>query len=535
MQRPSRRSLTRWPRLRLSHGRVLAAVLVLQPALSMLPAAGFELVAPVVDQEVSLVVGTGQLIKVDREFSSLFVADPEVADVEVKSPRLIYLTGVGVGETTLFAVNDADEVLMSAPVKVTHNLSAVREGISRVAPGVDVSVATVDRSLVLTGRAQTQKQVDDISRVASRFVATADQVVNQVTLGNGDKFAGASTAIASVVPGGTVGVTAAGDALVLSGSVQTPEQAANVVQVATQFVKDPAQIVNRMTVAAPTQVNLQVQIAEVNRNVDRQLGIRWGAIGVSGSGDAQIGLIGGGNANAGAAGGYGVGFRNVTPRLNVDVLLQALAEEGLVTVLAEPNLTARSGETANFLAGGEYPYATYSEDKGTTVQFKDYGVGLNFTPTVIDGNRISLRVATEVSDLSFANNATIPSLISRRAETTVDLTSGQSFAIAGLMQNSTAQNAARMPGVGKLPVIGALFSSNGFKRGQTELVIIVTPVIVNPTTRAKAKTPVDGFVPPTDAERILQNRFQGDTRKTNRVKSQSGERRLYGPSGFVFE
>ena len=169
------------------------------------------------------------------------------------------------------------------------------------------------------------------------------------------------------------------------------------------------------------------------------------------------------------------------------------------------------------------------------MQFKDYGVGLNFTPTVIDGNRISLRVATEVSDLSFSNNATIPSLISRRAETTVDLTSGQSFAIAGLMQNSTAQNAARMPGVGKLPVIGALFSSNGFKRGQTELVIIVTPVIVTPTTRAKAKTPIDSFVPPTDAERVLQNRFQGDPRKTNRVKSKSGERRLYGPSGFVFE
>ena len=534
MSRPSCRSLTSWPRRpSLSRGHVLAVVLALQPVLSVLPAAGFELVAPVTDQEVSLVVGTGQLIKVDREFSSLFVADPEVADVEVKSPRLIYLTGVGVGETTLFAVNEADDVLMSAPVKVTHNLSAVREGISRVAPGVDVTAATVDRSLVLTGRAQTQQQVDDISRVAARFVASADQVVNQVTLGNGDKFAGARAAIASVVPGGMVGVSAAGDALVLSGSVQTPEQAANVVQVATQFVDDPAQIVNRMTVAAPTQVNLQVRIAEVNRNVDRQLGIKWGAIGVSGSGDAQIGLVGGGNINT--TGGYGVSVTNVTPRLNVDVLLQALAEEGLVTVLAEPNLTARSGETANFLAGGEYPYATYSEDKGTVINFKDYGVGLNFTPTVIDGERISLRVATEVSDLSFANQSTIPSLISRRAETTVDLGSGQSFAIAGLMQNSTAQNAARMPGVGKLPIIGALFTSNGFKRGQTELVIIVTPVIVNPTTRAKAKTPIDGFVPPTDAERVLQNRFQGDPRKTNRVKSKTGERRLYGPSGFVFE
>lgn len=522
-----KRPLTRAP--------ALIAALLLQPVLCVVPALGFELVAPEMDQEVSLVVGTGQLIKVDSEFSSLFVANPEVADVEVKSPRLLYLTGVGVGQTTLFAVNDNDDVLMSAPVRVTHNLASVQEGIARVAPDQSVTASTVDRSLVLTGTVETDQQSEDVVKVATQFVDEAAQVVNRITVRKpGGKFADAAVAIASVSPGGAVTVTPAGESLVLSGTVDTPEQAANVVQVASQFVDDPAKLVNRMTVAAPTQVNLQVRIAEVNRNVDRQLGIRWGALGVSsGSGDTQIGLIGGGNINT--TGGWGVGFSHSSPKLNVDVLLQALSEEGLVTVLAEPNLTARSGETANFLAGGEYPYSTYTEDSGTVVQFKDYGVGLNFTPTVMDGGRISLRVATEVSDLSFANQSTIPSLISRRAETTVDLTSGQSFAIAGLMQNSSAQNAARMPGIGTVPVIGALFSSNGFKRGQTELVIIVTPIIVGPTVAAKVRTPVESFAPPNDFERIILNRFQGDPRQVNRVQNRIGQRKLYGSSGFVFE
>ena len=445
----------------------ILAALLLQPVFCTIPAQSFELVKPETEQDVSLTVGTGQLIKVDSEFTSLFVANPEVADVEVKSPRLLYLTGIGVGETTLFAVDDNDDVLMSAVIKVTHNNAAITEGFRRVAPGQNVTATTVDQSLVITG------------------------------------------------------------------AVDTPQQAADVMQVAAQFVDDIGQVVNRMTVAAPTQVNLQVRIAEVNRNVDRQLGIRWGAIGVSSDGKFQYGFVGGGNPSVGPD-GYGASVSYSAPRLNVDVLLQALSEEGMVTILAEPNLTARSGETANFLAGGEYPYSTVS-DNGTNVEFKDYGIALNFTPTVLDGNRISLKVATEVSDLSFANEASVPSLVARRAETTVDLASGQSFAIAGLMQKNSAQNAAQMPGLGNVPVLGALFKSTGFKRGQTELVISVTPVIVSPTTARKVATPVDSYVPPNDFERIMLGRFQGNRANVTQVQNRIGKRRLYGSSGFVFE
>jgi pilus assembly protein CpaC len=444
----------------------IAVALLAQPVSWTGPATAFELVTPATEATVSLVVGTGQLIRVDEEFSSLFVANPDVADIEVKSPRLLYLTGVGVGETTLFAVDDDDNVLMSASIQVTHNTGALNQGISRVAPGQAVTAMTVDQSLVITGR------------------------------------------------------------------VATPQQAADIVQVASQFVDDPALVVNRIDVSAPTQVNLQVRIAEVSRNVDRQLGIRWDALGISSDGQTRVGVVGGSGVNG--SGGYAASIGYSGPRIDIDVVLQALAEEGLITVLAEPNLTARSGESASFLAGGEYPYETVS-DNGTNVEFKDFGIGLNFTPTVVDGNRISLKVATQVSELNFANSPTVPSLVSRRAETTVDLGSGESFAIAGLMQNTAAQNMSRMPGLGALPVLGTLFRSTGFKRGQTELVIIVTPVVVGPTTPRRVADPVQTYVPPNDFERIVLGRFQGDRRQVEQLRNRIGQRRLYGTAGFVFD
>ena len=259
----------------------------------------------------------------------------------------------------------------------------------------------------------------------------------------------------SMAPGQSVKAATVDQSLVLTGTVADAEQAANIVQVANQFVDDPTRVVNRLSVAAPTQVNLQVRIAEVARNVDRQLGIQWNDVSVGING-GSIGFRGGGRCRATTRRRYGA----TRGSFNIDVVLQALQEEGLVTIMAEPNLTARSGEPATFLAGGEYPYSTVS-DNGTNVQFKNFGIGLNFTPTVIDGNRISLTVGTEVSELDFAQSATVPSLRTRRAETTVDLASGQSFAIAGLMENSSSQNSSRVPALGTMPVIGALFRSPG--------------------------------------------------------------------------
>jgi pilus assembly protein CpaC len=442
---------------------LLATALALPATWS--PPSAFELIAPQTERSISVVIGAGQLIRVDSEFASLFVANPDVADIEVKSPRLLYLTGVGVGETTLFALDENDTVLMSANITVTHNTSALQRGIARVAPGTGVTATTVDQSLVLTGE------------------------------------------------------------------VATPEVAANVVQVASQFVDDPSRVVNRMTIASPIQVNLQVRIAEIKRNVDRQLGIRWNELGYS-DGNINIGFVGGRRI----AGGYDTSINYATSSFNVDVVLQALSDEGLVSILAEPNLTARSGENARFLAGGEFPYPVAQEGGVNTVEFKEFGVGLTFTPVVLDDNNISLRVATEVSDLSRVERAgDVPALSSRRAETTVDLASGQSFAIAGLMQNNSTQTSSSLPGLSTLPVIGSLFRSSGFLRGQTELVIIVTPVIVRPTTGRALRTPLDTFVPPNDFERILYGRFQGDPQRVNQVQNRIGARRLNGASGFVFE
>ena len=191
-------------------GVAFGAALALSPVIATGTAQAFELVEPQTERRVELVVGTGQLIRVDEEFSSLFVANPAVADIEVKSPRLLYLTGVGVGETTLFAVDDNDNVLMSTVIRVTHNIDALQEGLRRISQAGGVTATTVDQSLVLTG------------------------------------------------------------------TVNTPEEAANAVQVANQFVDDPTRVVNRMNIQSPTQVNLQVRIVEVARNVDRRLGIQWG-------------------------------------------------------------------------------------------------------------------------------------------------------------------------------------------------------------------------------------------------------------------
>ena len=450
--------MTRQIRVPIPPGRrvATASLIALGLALAPLAAPAFELVEAQQERAVSLTVGTGQLIRTSSDFSDVFVADPSVADVQVSSSRLLYLTATGVGETSLFALDENDRVLMSANVRVEHNASALAETFQHVAPGQPVRARSIDNSLVVTGRVQTPEQAEDVMRAARQFA-------------------------------------------------------------------DAERIVNRLEIEEPVQVNLQVRIAEVSRNMDRQLGIRWNELGIGG----RTSFSGG----RGVDGGYGVSVTRNPGNINVNVVLEALAEEGLVAILAEPNLTARTGEPANFLAGGEFPFREFDEDGVAATQFKDFGVGLSFTPTVIDGNRISLKVATEVSDIDFAGGADVPTLSTRRAETTVDLASGQSFAIAGLIENTSSQDVARVPGLGSIPILGALFRSSGFQREQTELVIMVTPVIVEPSHPDDLSTPVDGFKPPNDFERILLGRFQGGGSEPARI----GERRLHGSAGFAFE
>jgi pilus assembly protein CpaC len=267
-----------------------------------------------------------------------------------------------------------------------------------------------------------------------------------------------------------------------------------------------------------------VRIAEIDRNITRQLGINWTALANFGHFNAFAGISDGLSAATNLPNTIGAGWANGTSAINT--VLDLLAQDQLITMLAEPNLTARSGETASFLAGGEFPIPIAASNGTITVQFKQYGVSLAFVPTVLSDGRISLHVRPEVSELSSqgavslpvstgllgTNTITIPAITVRRADTTVELGSGQSFAVAGLLQTQDQNTTRGLPYLGELPVIGTLFKSNMFLNNKSELVIVVTPYIVGPVSLPGGlRTPADDFVPAGDVGRnlFLRQRARG--------------------------
>lgn len=320
--------------------------------------------------------------------------------------------------------------------------------------------------------------------------------------------------------------------------------AAEARRLAQRLVAKPDNVILKLAVTGPTQVQLRVRVAEVSRDVLKQFGINWDAL-VS-IGQFSFGLATGNPVIA--AGSFltrattnnnlfaGFGGNN----LDLNALVDALNDEGLISVMAEPNLTALSGKSATFLAGGEFPIIVPDGDK-TTVEFKKFGVSLRFTPTILSNNRISLYVNPEVSQLSNTgavevSGFSIPALTVRRAETTVELGSGQSFAIAGLLQNSVRHDIDKFPGLGDVPILGALFRSDRFQRNETELVIIVTPYLVKPVHAPLMATPTDGLVQPTDRDRILHGRLYRSTPPARQKGTLSPDRlREAAPIGFVLE
>jgi pilus assembly protein CpaC len=348
--------------------------------------------------------------------------------------------------------------------------------------------------------------------------------------------------IHQTVPGGTaLHARADGTRLVMTGTVATPVIGQQAEAIARGYVGDRAVIVGDFAVLSSIQVNVRVRIAEIDRTITRQLGFNWQALGNNGF---RFGLL----TNAAAAttptllsvptvgfpastfnplqalgltsapSQIGAGF--TSGNWDVNAIIDALATDQLVTILAEPNLTAQSGEPASFLAGGEFPIPVAGNtSNGTTtitVEFKQYGVSLEVVPTVLSPGRLNLRVRPEVSQLSTTGavsvpiaggTLTIPALTVRRAETTVELGSGQSFAIAGLLQKNTMDTTNTVPGIGELPVLGALFKSTNFQRGESELVIIVTPYLVKPVANPESfQLPTDGYRPATDLDHILLGR-----------------------------
>lgn len=433
---------------------------------------------------LQLEVSKGRLIRLDQPATSVFVADPDVADVQVKSPQLVYVFGKAAGETTLYAVGDGDQVLLNAAVVVRHNIQRLEDAIRELDPRSVVSVSTVDDQLVLEGTVFSAAEGEDIRRLAARFVA------------------------------------------------------------------DPKQLLNKMRVNAPNQVNIRVRIAEMSRQTVKQFGFNWQAM--FGVGNFVLGLATGRSfvdvatglaARATAQFGAdtlnnaGVGFKN--KNTDVNALLDALENHGLINILAEPNLSAVSGEPASFLAGGEFPIPVPQNNNTISIEFKKFGVSLNFVATIAEGNRINLHVQPEVSQLSTNGQITIssivvPALTTRRAETTIELASGQSFAIAGLLQNSITQNLDKFPWLGDVPVLGSIFRSTAFQHDESELVVIVTPYIVRPTDTAnRLMTPSDGYATPSDARQVLNGDMaRPQPLKQNAAPATRSGTGLIGPAGF---
>jgi len=431
--------------------------------------------------DIVLSIGKGQLVTVPGNMADIFIANDAVADVQVKSQRQLYIFGKSGGETTLYASNAAGDIIWAANIRVGSNISSIDQRLALAMPEAEISVATMGTNTVL-----------------------------------------------------------------LTGTVSAPEDAAEAQRLVQAFVGEGMNVITRMKTATPLQVNLQVKFAEVTRSLVRALGSSLTSI--DGTGGFQFGLsrgrtvtpqfnvLGGplgmgnvvgtcippilpdgtctgtipGTAITPVEGSTTLGGIDKLLGLNLAGALDLAERNGLVTTLSQPNLTALSGETAEFLAGGEFPIPVSSGLGSTAIQYRKYGVSLSYTPTVLANGRISMRVRPEVSELSSEgavtlNGFNVPGMTIRRAETTIELGSGQSFMIAGLLSNDAQNTIDKTPGVGDLPIIGNLFKSTEFRKGQTELVIVVTPYLVNPVDANDIQLPTDGFRAPTALQQIFGN------------------------------
>jgi pilus assembly protein CpaC len=401
-------------------------------------------------EALQMEIGKGKLIRLSRPATTMFIADPKIADVQVKSPTLVYVIGKAPGATSFYALDGKEQVVANLSLSVGFDEDRLRAMLKAQAPDSHVQVTAADGALILTGRVASPAEGDDVLRIANLFVQQGEEKAK------------------------------------------------------------PGQIINRLTVDTPNQVYLQVRIAEVSRSATKDLGFNWQAFAAVQGGGAFVGLSQGlqiakddntttllqpSTGDTGIFGGYRHGPTNINAMIN------ALQKKGLVSILAEPNLTAVSGEPANFLAGGEYPVPVPQGPGQTTIEYKKYGVSLSFVATILDGGRISLTVKPEVSQLTQAGaisvgGVTVPALTTRRAETTVELGSGDSFAIGGLLQHNLTQDVSKLPWLGDVPVLGELFRSKSFLKNDSELVIIVTPYLVRPSVqRLAAPTDPPGAAP----------------------------------------
>jgi pilus assembly protein CpaC len=430
-------------------------------------------------QRLTLGLNKAAVVQLDADARDVLVSNPDMVDAVVRTPRRIFLLANKVGQTNAFFFDSQGKQILTLDIRV-------------------------------------EKDVVDLTGL-----------------------------LKASLPNASVQAQAMNDNVVLTGSVASSMESSRAADLAARFTGDPKKVVNMISIAGGQQVMLKVRIAEMDRNIAKQFGLNIAGAKIVGGtplavstanqfnlvGQALSDLSGGqvgqvcspSSTNSNPLGALtNGGVCNI--QNNVQGQLKALERVGLLHMLAEPNLTAVSGETAKFLAGGEFPVpAARDRDGNVTIVFKQFGVGLSFTPVVLAPGRISLQLSSEVSELSntgaftmavgTTSGLTIPALTVRRTATTVELPTGGSFAVAGLMQHNTKQVIDGFPGVKDLPVLGALFRSRDFADDQTELVVLVSAYLVEPTSEAALAAPTDGFIPPTDPETLLLGRLNAVYRR----------------------
>jgi pilus assembly protein CpaC len=462
---------------RLAAGLVLAATLLLVPSPVLHPGAfAGDYAGAAGDANGGRFVRIGLnksiVIKLPTDARDVLVGNPDIVDAVIRTKNTAYLFARAIGQTNIFFFDANGQQILALDLEVAQDMTALQKLIRRTIPGSRITVDTV------------------------------------------------------------------GENVVLGGSAKTPAEAKLAFDLAAKFANDPEgkKVLSTINVLGKEQVMLKVRVAEVQRNVLKQLGINTSAIFSIGKFAFNLQNLNPFTNNVISPGaGYQGGFASGGDQASV--LLRAMERDGLLRTLAEPTLTAISGESANFLAGGEFPIPVAGRDNEITIEFKKFGVGLGFTPIVMSEGRISLKVSTEVSEISTDVNITlgpnlnIPSLSVRRAETTVELPSGGSIAMAGLIKDNTRVDITGTPGLKNLPILGALFRSRDFQQNQTELVVIVTPYVVNAVQEQDLAVPTEGLINATDRQGILFGRL-------NKVYGSPGKRpsgSYHGNVGYIVD
>ena len=404
-----------------------------------------------------------ETLAADEAVVEILVGNPEIADVVALTSNKLYVLGKQIGVTSVTLLGRGKAVISVLNVNVTHDLPYLRDRLRAVLPHANIRVQAVNGGIFLSGVVASSTEVSTAMRIAEQIA--------------------------------------------------------------------PKGVTNGLSVRGSQQVKLEVRFIEANRDASRDLSVGSEINGSNILAATGISAIAGGVPIFGLASNntpFGVAIARVLDGgTTADAIIQALERRGLARRLAEPNLVAQSGQSASFLAGGEFPFPVQSDEDTISVEFKKFGVGLSFTPTVLGEGLINLVIEPEVSELDPSNSlrvggAEIPSLLVRRARTTIELRDGQSFAMAGLLQANNFKNRRQLPWIGQVPVLGVLFSSSSFQKRETELVIIVTPRLVKPKgtgPRQRIKTPLDGRVSTNDKEFFLKGQLE---KRVKRPKPQRG-------------